>query len=252
MRTDELTRLLVSGLETLSPASAGSTRRLAVELGLHEGSRVLELGCGTGRTARQLASEIGCSVVATDNDPVMLEIAQARTLAANLADRVDVRYADIRSLFAFFPEERFDAVFSEDGAAHVGVANLAQQAHAVLKPEGTLAFSLRTWKTPLNGKVPEELTRVWEALHPAPIHRMDTNMNELADNGFRKGFAYELGPDAWQSYLQPLSEQLEALRGDSVSHPILEALAEEIRIVRSDNLEHLGCFVYGGDPDRAH
>jgi len=59
------------------------------------GSRVLEIGCGTGRVAIPLARD-GCSVTGIDIAEAMLAIARDKVERAGLADRVNLLQADMR------------------------------------------------------------------------------------------------------------------------------------------------------------
>jgi SAM-dependent methyltransferase len=85
--------------------------RLEVEalvdlLGLERGSRVLDVGCGWGRHAVELA-RLGCRVTGVDLSPVLLDSARARAREAGVA--VQWRRLDMRAL-PF--EGEFDAVLS--------------------------------------------------------------------------------------------------------------------------------------------
>ncbi|MGX9357062.1 class I SAM-dependent methyltransferase [Roseobacteraceae bacterium S113] len=69
-------------------------------------SRVLELGCGTGSTALELAGDCG-AYLATDISPAMIEIARAKPDGARVAQlRFDVAPADR------LPEGVFDVVLA--------------------------------------------------------------------------------------------------------------------------------------------
>lgn len=235
--------------DALSPQSEASTQQLAVELALHRGSAVLELGCGAGRTACQIARDKGCAVVATDNDPSMLNRAQRRVVSEGLADRVDVRFADARTLFAFLPGERFDAIFAEGVVPLLGVGVVAKQARALLPPGGTLAFTMPTWKVRDESQVPATYREAIQALYSAPLRRLDVNLNELAECGFGKGFAYELPEDAWTTYRNPMAAQLEALHAAGEIGDEGQRLADEIRLTEELGPEVFAWFVYGGFAD---
>jgi SAM-dependent methyltransferase len=77
---------------------------LVQELGLQPGEAILDVGCGTGRHAVELARR-GCRVTGLDVSPGML--AQARQAAAAAQVAVDFRQADATD-FSF--ETPFDAV----------------------------------------------------------------------------------------------------------------------------------------------
>ncbi len=82
-------------------------KRLAVHF--PPGSRVLELGCGTGEDATWLAAS-GVSVVATDQSPAMLEVARKKTRGS-----VELAHLDLTCPEADFLNGTFDGAFSNFG-----------------------------------------------------------------------------------------------------------------------------------------
>lgn len=93
---------------------AGVRERLA-EL-FPAGSRVLELGCGTGDDAVWLA-ERGVHVTAVDSSPAMLAAAAARVEQAQVADRVSLEQLELEELgrLAQPSGRRFDGAVSNFG-----------------------------------------------------------------------------------------------------------------------------------------
>jgi ubiquinone/menaquinone biosynthesis C-methylase UbiE len=79
------------------------------ELDVPGDSRVLDLGCGAGRTSVQLAGR-GLRVSATDAVPEMVELTREHAAAAGVADRVEARQSDAHELG--FEDETFDAVLA--------------------------------------------------------------------------------------------------------------------------------------------
>jgi SAM-dependent methyltransferase len=78
------------------------------------GSRVLELGCGTGEDAVHLAAR-GVDVLATDPAPAMVREARAKADRAGLADRVATRVLGAARLEEL-GDVAFDGAFSNFGA----------------------------------------------------------------------------------------------------------------------------------------
>lgn len=68
------------------------------EAGLAPGSRVLDLGCGKGATARAVARELGCHVVGVDGFAPFVAEAQRAAAAEGLSDRCQFRHADLRAV----------------------------------------------------------------------------------------------------------------------------------------------------------
>ncbi|MDD2754690.1 MAG: class I SAM-dependent methyltransferase [Methanothrix sp.] len=100
---------------------------------LPEGSFVLELGCGDGKTLSALPG--GCRVVGLDVSPQALLLASQVRADANLI-LADVGYLPLR-------KESFDAVFAFHVTGHLLIAGrcaLAREAARVLVPGGRLFF----------------------------------------------------------------------------------------------------------------
>jgi SAM-dependent methyltransferase len=79
------------------------------------GSRVLELGCGTGEDACWLAAR-GVHVTATDASPAMLEVTARKAADAGLSAWITTRLLDLRSASAWaLVPGAFDGAFSNYG-----------------------------------------------------------------------------------------------------------------------------------------
>ena len=91
------------------------------ELALTPGARVLDLGCGAGRHAIELAKR-GYDVVGIDISPTMLEAATKRAEEAGV--RVAFRQGDLACLDQYFPKEagRFNGAicFAESAFGTLG------------------------------------------------------------------------------------------------------------------------------------
>ncbi len=106
------------------------------------GSRILELNCGTGTDAVQLAQR-GYCVHATDSAPGMLDRLRAKVDERGLQERITVEQRSFLSL-SDVPGAPFDAVFSDLGGLNC-IADLSpviRQLPNVLKPNGIVTWVL--------------------------------------------------------------------------------------------------------------
>jgi 2-polyprenyl-3-methyl-5-hydroxy-6-metoxy-1,4-benzoquinol methylase len=88
---------LLQDLESLG-SSPGDVVEVLREAGLAPGSRVLDLGCGKGATARAVARELGCHVVGADGFAPFVAEAERAAAAEGLSDRCHFRHADLRAV----------------------------------------------------------------------------------------------------------------------------------------------------------
>jgi ubiquinone/menaquinone biosynthesis C-methylase UbiE len=75
------------------------------------GTRVLEIGCGTGTLTRMLAQR-GAIVTGIDASPRMLAEAEKRIKEANLEERATLKYMDAALIGDRFPAASFDLIVS--------------------------------------------------------------------------------------------------------------------------------------------
>jgi len=125
------------GASTLEAAQEVKHEMVATKLGLSEGDRVLDVGCGWGEFAIHAAREHGARVTGITLSEPQAEGARRRVEAAGVGDLVDVRVADYRELAG----ERFDAIASIGMVEHVGEERIDSYASilaGLLEPGGRL------------------------------------------------------------------------------------------------------------------
>ncbi len=125
------------GAETLEAAQEAKLEMVCTKLGLREGERVLDVGCGWGAFALHAARRHGVHVTGITLSPAQAERARQRVAEAGLSERIDIRLADYRELAA----EPFDAIASIGMVEHVGEAQIdvyAARLRELLKDGGRL------------------------------------------------------------------------------------------------------------------
>jgi ubiquinone/menaquinone biosynthesis C-methylase UbiE len=110
-------------------------------LDLNPSSYGLEVGCGSGRYALQIAETIGCRILGIDVNEEGIRNSNALAHARNLSGQVRFERSDASQKLSY-PDSAFDAVFANDVLCHIpGRLALLRELFRVLKPLGRLLFS---------------------------------------------------------------------------------------------------------------
>lgn len=126
-----------AGAFTLEDAQRDKLDLICRKLGLREGLRLLDVGCGWGSMVLHAAREYGVRAVGITLSEEQATFARKRIAEAGLADRIEIRVQDYREIH----DEPFDAISSIGMAEHVGRTQYAEYADALyslLKPGGLL------------------------------------------------------------------------------------------------------------------
>lgn len=117
------------------------SQQIPITLELTSGSRVLEIGCGSGRYVLQLAENIGCSVVGVDINHIGITNANRLARECNLDGRVRFEECDVSKQLPW-SDDTFDAAFANDVLCHIPDRfGVLKEARRILKPNGRLLFS---------------------------------------------------------------------------------------------------------------
>ncbi|MGW2952888.1 class I SAM-dependent methyltransferase [Streptomyces eurythermus] len=122
---------------TLETAQRDKLELICAKLGLKEGQRLLDVGCGWGSMAIHAAREHEVSVVGVTLSQEQAAYARKRVADAGLTDRVEIRVQDYRDVV----DGPYDAISSIGMAEHVGAERYleyARQLYALLVPGGRL------------------------------------------------------------------------------------------------------------------
>jgi ubiquinone/menaquinone biosynthesis C-methylase UbiE len=136
----------VLGKRVIHPGGKRSKEELFSLAAITESQHVLEVGCGVGTTAVEIARRFGARVTAVDIDEEMLEAARTSVMRAGLGKSIETRQADIQSLP--FADETFDCVVIEAVTMFVDRDQAAREIVRVCKRGGRIVDHEFIWRRP--------------------------------------------------------------------------------------------------------
>jgi ubiquinone/menaquinone biosynthesis C-methylase UbiE len=136
-----------------------ATRELIALCPINANSRVIDIGCASGKTACYLARRYGCNVMGVDILPGMVERAKERARAERVTGRVEFKVGDAQKLP--LRDDLFDIVLGEFITGLVDDKEGALSEYIrVAKPGGTIGLNEATWlKSPPPQEIIEFLDR---------------------------------------------------------------------------------------------
>lgn len=138
--------LAVLGKRVIHPGGRRSTEELFRLADTQPGQRALDVGCGVGTTAIELARRFGADVTAVDISSMMLERALANVRRAGIGERVHVGRGDILALE--FADDSFDRVIAEAVTMFVDRPSAAAELVRVCRPGGRVLATEFLWRKP--------------------------------------------------------------------------------------------------------
>jgi SAM-dependent methyltransferase len=143
---DPYTFLAVLGKRVIHPGGRRSTEELFGLAHLQAGQKALDVGCGVGTTAVQMARRFGVAVSAVDISPIMLERARRNVERAGLERAIELEQGDILALR--FPDGTFDRVIAEAVTMFVDRQRAARELVRVCRPGGMVLATEFFWRQP--------------------------------------------------------------------------------------------------------
>jgi cyclopropane-fatty-acyl-phospholipid synthase len=114
--------------DSLETAQDNKRRHIEAKLKLEPGQTVLDIGCGWGGLALEIAKRADVKVLGVTLSKEQLKVATERAEAQGLADRVRFELLDYRRI-----TERFDRIVSVGMFEHVGVRHYDEFFHKLFK-----------------------------------------------------------------------------------------------------------------------
>lgn len=132
------------GVDMLHAGGMKRTCDLAQMCRISEGDKVLDVGCGYGRTACYLASKYDCKVVGIDISETMIEGARKKARREHVEDRVSFEVGNVES--TSLKDESFDVVLSEGTTVFTDKRRAIQEYVRIIKHEGCLGLNELSWR----------------------------------------------------------------------------------------------------------
>lgn len=130
--------------------------------------RVLDVGCGVGGPAREIARFSGANIVGINNNAYQVDRANKYTSKTELAGQVEFVKGDFMKLAETFGENSFDAVYAIEATVHApSFEGIYGEIQKVLKPGGV--FGVYEWC----------MTDEWDP--SIPSHKHIAHQIELGD-----------------------------------------------------------------------
>ncbi|KAL5499251.1 ERG6 [Sanghuangporus vaninii] len=130
--------------EAFAASLARHEHYLSAQMGLKPGMRVLDVGCGVGGPAREIARFSDVNIVGINNNEFQVHRARKYTARAGLSGQVTFEKGDFMKLVDQFGEDSFDAVYAIEATVHApSWEGVYDQIRRVLKPGGV--FGVYEW-----------------------------------------------------------------------------------------------------------
>lgn len=212
------------------PGDPESARRaLRLMTGLPGDPRIIDLGCGPGRSSVELARLTGGRVTAFDLHAPFVAGQAAVARREGLARCIDPVCGDMGA--APFRAGAFDLVWSEGALYSIGFRQGLDACLRLVKAGGYVAATEAVWIVP---DPPGEIRQWWESEYPA-IASIEATTAVVTGAGLDLVAHFTLPPSAWgDEYYGPIRAGLEDARrrwaGDGPGREVVARLEEEIRM----------------------
>lgn len=225
------------GLPRQGPGSDDTSARLLALTGPLPGRpRVLDLGCGPGRSALLLAARAGALVTAVDLHEPFLDELRRSAADRGLGEAIRTLNADMGELS--FPDGSFDLVWAESSAYSIGFDTALEKWRRLIAPGGSLVMTECEWTT----TSPSPKARAfWEQHYP--LRTTAENCAAAVAAGYNVLGLYRQPESDWDEYYGPLAARADAADADAPGMAqALAATREELAVRR----EHGAEFGYTG------
>lgn len=146
------------GKTVINPGGSRGRDQVLETLNPRPGTRLLEIGCGTGHAACHIARRYRCHVTAIDISLSMIDTARQVVQDRQLEQQVDCRVGDI--LHLPFADDTFDYVICQAVLMFVDKPRALAEIRRVLRPRGGFAGLEFSWRREPTDAVRDDTYRI--------------------------------------------------------------------------------------------
>lgn len=172
---------------------------------LNEGSRIADIGCGTGGPTRVLAQHAPGSITGIDLFPEFINRFNDNALELDLQDSVKGIVGSMDDL-PFQPEE-LDLIWSEGAIYNIGFERGLNEWRKFLKTGGFVAITDASWFT---GERPAEINDFWMDAYPE-IDTIPNKVAQLKKAGYIPVATFALPENCWIEHFYALQVEAQEL-----------------------------------------
>ncbi|MCR5078166.1 MAG: methyltransferase domain-containing protein [Prevotella sp.] len=199
-----------------------------VKQSLQWDSRILDIGCGTGRDAFCLAENTDAAITAVDRSKLFLE--KLNYLKGERS--VETLCADMRQLD--LPAESFDVVWAEGAAPKMGFLNAIKAWYGLIKPQGYLVLTDLVW---MGMYRPYEVT-YFQKVYPQ-MSTASSCLAALEVEGYRPIASFSLSDHAWRSnFYDAIARNLPRLEREHPEERTFARVLQKEMQLRADYAEY--------------
>ncbi|MHC1776555.1 MAG: class I SAM-dependent methyltransferase [Lentimicrobium sp.] len=181
-----------SGIEHQGPGSPEVTlKALSFIDNLTSGSRIADIGCGTGGQTMVLAHNAPGVITGIDLFPGFIDLFNRNAVKLNVHDRVKGIVGSMDNLP--FENEELDLIWSEGAIYNIGFKRGLSEWKRFLKKGGYIAVTEISWFTL---KRPAEIDRFWMDAYPE-INTIPIKVDQLQKAGYTPIATFVLPENCW-------------------------------------------------------
>lgn len=154
------------------------TQLVAEQLTVGPGAEVLDVGCGNGKPAIDVATITGARVTGVDLNPRELEAAEGLARSVPGGDRVTFQVGDALALP--LPDDSVDAAMAIESSPHIPLDPMFTEIARVLRPGGRFVVATQFARKPVVGEAAERMATLLEVWQVRAFNTLEEHVRALA------------------------------------------------------------------------